>query len=131
MNDMPIGEKIRLARERHNLSQEELARDVGLSTRTVGRIEAGEIKASRGVRQIMQHLRIDEYAAPAEPTSAVDRRRIDEFDPIELAVELVRQLSRAQSERVSTMRDLPDHVRAIPTNEIHGERDTDSAAPAG
>jgi phage repressor protein C with HTH and peptisase S24 domain len=56
---MGIGDQIRAAREKRGMSQEELAKAVGISQPAIKKIESGETKKSRFLPEITKHLGID------------------------------------------------------------------------
>lgn len=51
-----VAEKIRRLRSRRNWSQEQLARELGVSVRTVTRWEAGETEPSHLARRVIELL---------------------------------------------------------------------------
>jgi transcriptional regulator with XRE-family HTH domain len=70
---MPFSQNLRRLRLEHFLSQAELARQSGLHTITISRLEAGRAKPStRTVRALAQSLAVtpSELAKPAEVAEA-------------------------------------------------------------
>jgi len=63
----PIGDKIRIARERKGLSRGELAREVDLDEKLIARVETGSVKRSKGIPALCAYLGIDPAPRPDEP----------------------------------------------------------------
>ena len=88
------------------MTQEELARAIGVGTRTIGRWERGESVPRSAAGALEKILRLREGdAPPAEPT-------LPEATDAELVAEIARRLSRGASAHGGTGGDLPaEHYR--------------------
>jgi transcriptional regulator with XRE-family HTH domain len=66
--DKQAGERLQALRERRGWSRETLAYHADVSTKTVERIEKGQVEGRRGTfRQLAEALEVDEYAIVGEP----------------------------------------------------------------
>lgn len=96
-----LGDEIREARERAQLTQPELAERVGVSEGTISNWERGVVKAPKNrlarVWEVLQDFREPRPARPNTPTH-------DDFDPYDV----VSQLSADQLADLAAA--LPDHV---------------------
>lgn len=115
------GDEVRRARRARGLSQQQLARETGVSAKTIGRIERGESDEAHKLGTVQAYLGIGEYAG--EPDEGPNLRAATN---IQLAVELLRRLEAAESGESATF---PAPGTLPP--EIVNEPGTVAGPPAG
>lgn len=120
--DLPTGEQIRRAREARRMTQEQLARELGVGTRSIGRWERGEAVPRSALGAIRQLLDLEDNRDDAQAGP-----RLADASDGELLAEVARRMtaaSKGQPHRPLTGRyiwrkeDLPNAPVLPDPNEI-------------
>ena len=88
-----IGERIRRARERRLMSQQELAAATGVSARTLRRIEAGEVQRSKAITVLLEYLGIHPEHPASHDAVTDPQRALRTVSTPELLAELAARIA--------------------------------------
>lgn len=92
--EVPTGQQIRRAREARRWTQEDLARELGVGTRSIGRWERGEAVPRSAIGALQQVLGLGDETSTQPPHVP----SVTEASNAELIAELARRLAQNRSE---------------------------------
>lgn len=98
------GEQIRRAREAQRLTQQQLAAELGVGLRTIGRWERDEAVPRSAIGALIRVLRLDE---PSEPDRADDNPPLRDASHAELLAELARRIEHTERRAGHELPDVP------------------------
>lgn len=105
--EVPTGQEIRRAREARRWTQEELARELGVGTRSIGRWERGEAVPRSAIGALQQVLGLT-GATSAQPPHVPS---VTEASDAELIAEIARRLAQTRTEGDMTPVRPPERLR--------------------